>query len=184
MQSISQPLPGVHLLQPKVFEDNRGDFVKTYHEGAFHQLGIDFKPVEEFFSTSKEGVLRGMHFQLPPHDHAKLVYCIRGSVLDVLLDLRRGSSTYGQATSAVLSRQNHHQFFIPTGIAHGFLALEEDSVMVYKTTTVHAPSADFGVRWDSFAFTWPLDTNPILSARDAAFPALTNFASPFHLPAS
>jgi dTDP-4-dehydrorhamnose 3,5-epimerase/CDP-3, 6-dideoxy-D-glycero-D-glycero-4-hexulose-5-epimerase len=179
MTILSQPFPGTCLLQPKVFEDFRGDFVKTFHAGLFSELGIDFAPVEEFFSTSKRGVLRGMHFQLPPHDHAKLVYCVRGRVLDVLLDLRRGSPTFGQAASAELSRQNHHQFFIPAGVAHGFLSLEDDSVMVYKTTSVHAPSHDSGVRWDSFGFDWQLTQPPIVSARDAAFATFPEFISPF-----
>ncbi len=178
MISLSQPLPGVHLLQPKVFIDTRGDFVKTFHVGAFAELGIDFKPVEEFFSTSRKGVLRGMHFQLPPHDHAKLVYCIRGRVLDVLLDLRKASPTFGQFASAELSRENHHQFYIPSGIAHGFLSLEDDSVMVYKTTTVHAPTHDAGIRWDSFGFDWGIAA-PLISPRDLAFAALTEFGSPF-----
>lgn len=179
MISLNQPLPGVHLLQPKVFNDNRGDFVKTYHAQAFKDLGIEFVPVEEFFSTSRQGVLRGMHFQLPPHDHAKLVYCIRGRVLDVLLDLRKGSPTYGQSVSTELSAANHHQFFIPTGIAHGFLSLEEDSVMVYKTSTMHAPSHDAGIRWDSFGYEWPMIIDRVVSSRDQQFPAFKSFLSPF-----
>lgn len=178
MKSIRQPLPGVHLLQPKIVTDGRGDFVKTYHTGLFAELGIDFVPVEEFFSTSKRGVIRGMHFQVPHHDHAKLVYCVRGRVLDVLLDLRKASPTFGQATSAELSRANSHIFYIPAGIAHGFLSLEDDSVMVYKTTTVHQPDHDAGIRWDSFGFDWGAAT-PILSVRDAALPRLQEFVSPF-----
>lgn len=152
--------------------------MKTYHEGAFNELGIAFRPVEEFFSTSKKNVIRGMHFQLPPDDHAKLVYCIRGSVMDVLVDLRKNSPTYGQTASAVLSLENHHQYYIPSGVAHGFAALEDDSVMVYKTTTVHSPESDAGIRWDSFGFDWRV-SNPIISDRDKAFPALMAFNSPF-----
>lgn len=178
MITLEQPLPGVHLLQPKVFTDHRGDFVKTYHAGAFAELGLSFEPVEEFFSTSHKGVLRGMHFQLPPHDHDKLVYCVRGRVLDVLLDMRRKSPTYGKSVSAELSRENHHQFFIPRGIAHGFLSLEDDSVMVYKTSTVHAPSHDAGIRWDSFGFAWPAGASYIISSRDQQFPALSEFVTP------
>jgi len=172
MISLDQPLPGVHLLQPKVFEDARGDFVKTYHDGAFRDLGLDFRPVEEFYSTSRKNVIRGMHFQLPPYDHAKLVYCIKGRVMDVLLDLRTTSPTYRKFASAELSRANHHQFFIPSGVAHGFLALEEDSVMVYKTSTVHAPTHDSGVRWDSFGYDWNCDA-PVISDRDRRFQTLS-----------
>ena len=179
MTSLDQPLPGVHLLQPKVFEDARGDFVKTFHAGAFSELGIAFAPVEEFFSTSQKGVLRGMHFQLPPHDHDKLVYCIRGRVLDVLLDLRKASPTYLQVASAELSRDNHHQFYIPSGVAHGFLSMEDDSVMVYKTTTVHAPSHDAGIKWDSIGFDWSLEIAPVVSPRDVGFPMLSDFQNPF-----
>jgi dTDP-4-dehydrorhamnose 3,5-epimerase/CDP-3, 6-dideoxy-D-glycero-D-glycero-4-hexulose-5-epimerase len=175
MTSLDQPLPGVHLLKPKVFEDERGDFVKTYHEGLFEKLGITFKPVEEFFSTSRKNVLRGMHFQIPPHDHDKLVYCIRGRVLDVLLDLRSTSPTYKMFTSAELSRENHHQFFIPRGVAHGFLALEDDSVMVYKTSTVHAPTHDSGVFWDSFGYDWNC-FSPVISDRDRKFQELSELA--------
>lgn len=178
MKSLAQPFPGTHLLQPKVFVDQRGDFVKTFHVGLYAELGIAFTPAEEFYSTSRKNVLRGMHFQLPPHDHSKLVFCLRGRVLDVLLDLRRSSPTYGRFASAELSSENHHQFFIPSGIAHGFVALEEHSVMVYKTSTVHAPTHDAGVRWDSFGFDWGTDS-PIISDRDQRFPALKDLISPF-----
>ena len=178
MRSIGQPLPGVHLLQPRIIADARGDFVKTYHIGFYAELGIDFVPEEEFFSTSKRGVVRGMHFQLPPYDHAKLVYCVRGRVLDVLLDLRKASPSFGCAVSTELSRANSQLFYIPAGIAHGFLSLEDDSVMVYKTTAVHQPDHDAGVRWDSFGFDWGL-ASPSLSTRDAALPRLQEFASPF-----
>jgi dTDP-4-dehydrorhamnose 3,5-epimerase/CDP-3, 6-dideoxy-D-glycero-D-glycero-4-hexulose-5-epimerase len=177
MQSIAQPLPGVHLLQPKVFSDLRGTFVKTFHTGRFAELGIDFTPVEEFFSISHQHVLRGMHFQLPPHGHSKLVYCIYGRVLDVLLDLRRGE-TYGHCASEELSAANRHQFFIPSGIAHGFLALEPDSVMVYQTSAVHTPTHDDGIRWDSFGFEWP-DRKLVISDRDTGFVPLPSFMSPF-----
>ena len=178
MKIIGQPLPGLLLIEPKVFVDHRGDFVKTYHAGLFAGLGIAFEPVEEFFSTSHKGVLRGMHFQLPPHDHGKLVYCVRGSVLDVVLDLRKNSSTYGRCASSVLSAANHHQFFIPSGFAHGFLSLEDNSVMVYKTSTVHAPAHDAGVRWDTLGFDWGVAT-PVVSGRDVGFPSLAEFTSPF-----
>ena len=179
MTVVSQPFPGAFLLQPKAFEDARGEFVKTFHEGVFRELGIAFCPVEEFFSTSRRGVLRGMHFQLPPHDHAKLVYCVRGRVLDVLLDLRKGSPSFGRSVAAELSRENRRMFFIPSGIAHGFLSLEDESLMIYKTSSVHAPAHDAGVRWDSFGFDWGLPAAPIMSARDAALPPFASFANPF-----
>ena len=178
MTSLDQPFPGVHLLQPKVFQDNRGDFIKTFHAQLFEQLGISFKPVEEFFSTSKRGVLRGMHFQVPPQAHAKLVYCTRGKVLDVLLDLRKSSPTYGFTFSVELSLENHLQLYLPAGIAHGFLALAPDSVMLYKTDTVHSADHDAGIRWDSFGFNWAVN-NPTISIRDQAHMPFREFNSPF-----
>ncbi len=139
---------------------------------------MTFIPRESFYSTSRRGVLRGMHFQTPPHSHAKLVYCIRGSALDVVVDLRKSSPRYGAAASAELSEKNHQQLFIPTGLAHGFLALESDTVLVYMTTTVHSPSHDMGIHWDSFGFDWGTEA-PTLSARDARLPTLGAFDSPF-----
>lgn len=176
--SIEQPFAGVHLIEPRVFTDARGEFVKTYHRDLFRELGIDFTPAEEFFSTSHRGVLRGLHFQLPPHDHAKLVYCLAGAVKDVLVDLRRASPQFGRAFDTELSEGNRRLLFIPPGVAHGFLALEEGSVMAYATSTVHAPSHDAGIRWDSIGFEWGIDV-PVISPRDAAFPALAEFVSPF-----
>jgi dTDP-4-dehydrorhamnose 3,5-epimerase len=178
MQSLAQPLPGAHLLQPKIFTDDRGDFVKTYHQSAFADLGFEFHTAEEFFSTSRKGVLRGMHFQLPPHDHAKLVYCIAGRIIDVVVDLRKSSATYGRAASAELSEANRMMFYIPSGFAHGFLSLEERSVTVYKTTAVHSPKHDAGIRWNSFGFDWGMAT-PIISGRDLLLPEKKDFISPF-----
>lgn len=178
MYSISQPLQGAHLLQPKTFTDQRGEFVKTFHAVMFDALGIPFTPAEEFFSTSGRHVLRGMHFQLPPHEHAKLVYCIAGRVLDVLLDLRKASPTFGRSASMELSHTNRLLLYIPPGLAHGFLSLEDDSIMVYHTSTVHAPSHDAGIHWNSFGFAWPV-AQPVTSARDAGFPRFNDFTSPF-----
>jgi dTDP-4-dehydrorhamnose 3,5-epimerase len=171
-------LPGVRLLEPRLFSDRRGLFVKTYHEPAWREAGLPFAMREEYYSVSHRGVLRGMHFQTPPEDHTKVVYCPCGRVLDVLLDLRRSSPTFGQTASRELSAENRLILVIPTGIAHGFLTLEAGSVLVYKTGTVHSPAHDAGIRWDSFGFDWGCDA-PVLSERDAAFPALADFASPF-----
>ena len=178
MELISEPLPGVKVIRPFVFEDARGNFVKPFHEGQLAAHSIAFAVREEFFSTSAAGVLRGMHFQLPPHAHQKLVYCITGRVLDVLLDLRRDSATFGKAVAFELSAANRHVAHIPIGFAHGFLSLQDGSCLVYKTDAVHAPTHDAGVRWDSFGFFWG-SAAPVLSLRDAAFPALAEFASPF-----
>ena len=179
MQLISEPLPGVKVLRPFVFEDARGNFVKPFHEEQLAAHGIAMTVREEFFSTSAAGVLRGMHFQVPPHAHQKLVYCITGRVLDVVLDLRRESSTFGQAKGFELSAANRHVVHIPVGFAHGFLSQEDNSCLVYKTDVIHAPACDAGVLWDSFDFQWPLQEAPVISARDAQFPALAEFQSPF-----
>lgn len=176
--SLPVALPGVRLLEPRLFSDRRGAFIKTYHEPAWHEAGIPFAMKEEYYSVSHRGVLRGMHFQTPPEDHAKLVYCPCGRVLDVLLDLRRGSPTFGQCAARELSADNRLILIIPVGIAHGFLSLEDRSVMVYKTTTTHSPDHDAGIRWDSFGFDWGREP-PMVSERDAAFPTFVDYSSPF-----
>ena len=171
-------LPGLVVLQPRVFRDQRGEFVKTFHAGLFRQLGLEFEPREEFFSTSAHGVLRGMHFQLPPDAIAKLVYCIKGRLLDVVLDMRRSSPTFGVSFSRELSAVNRELIFVPVGFAHGFLALEDDTTMVYLTSKEFSPACDAGVRWESFGFNWPV-AQPVLSERDRKFPAWPEFVSPF-----
>lgn len=178
MEFIPTELPGLCLIRPRLFQDARGSFVKTYHQDAFREAGLDFAPREEFFSTSAKNVLRGMHFQLPPAAHAKLVYCLAGGVLDVVLDLRKNSPTFGCFQVRELNAANREMFFIPVGFAHGFLALTENATMVYQTDTVHSPAHDAGVRWDSFGFDWPVK-NPVLSERDKNFCALAEFPSPF-----
>jgi dTDP-4-dehydrorhamnose 3,5-epimerase len=152
--------------------------VKTYHASTFANLGFRFQPAEEFYSVSRKNVLRGMHFHMPPYDHEKLVYCISGRVLDVLLDLRLDSATFGRYTSAELSAENRLQYLIPKGIAHGFYTLSENSIMIYKTSTLHVPSHDSGILWNSFGFNWGFET-PIVSERDAKLPAMDKFISPF-----
>ena len=177
MKLIEELLPGCFLLQPNRVEDQRGCFVKTFHEGMFAALGLNLEIREEFFSISHKNVLRGMHFQLPPHAHDKLVYCTRGAVRDVLLDLREGEG-YGRAAYAELSGENGQLVFIPKGIAHGFIALTDETLMLYKTNTVHTPESDFGIRWDSFGFDgWMVE--PIISARDQQHMVFADFESPF-----
>jgi dTDP-4-dehydrorhamnose 3,5-epimerase len=177
MQVLNELLPGCALVQPKTFEDARGSFVKTYHAELCATLGIALELREEFYSVSHRGVLRGMHFQLPPHAHDKLVFCVHGAVRDVLLDLRRGPH-YGRVATAELSAENRQMVFIPKGVAHGFLALTEGCVMLYKTSTVHTPASDCGIRWDSFGYDWAADA-PLLSERDRGHARLQDFHSPF-----
>ena len=178
MTLIDEPLPGVKILRPFVFEDARGNFVKPFHEGQLAEHGISMNVREEFFSTSGRNVLRGMHFQIPPHAHQKLIYCISGRVLDVLLDLRKSSPTFGKSVGLELSAASHHVLYLPVGIAHGFVSLEDDSCLVYKTDAVHSPEHDAGLAWDSFGFKWPV-ADAVISGRDLHHPAFGSFDSPF-----
>ena len=169
---------GLVVITPSIFEDARGLFVKTYQKWMFEELGLPFEPREEFFSISHKGVLRGMHFQLPPEAHHKVVYPVTGSALDVVVDLRKASPTFGQHFARQLDSLNREMLFIPAGFAHGFLALANETLMVYLTSTVHSPAHDAGIRWDSFGFSWPV-AGPILSNRDRGFPTFQEFHSPF-----
>lgn len=178
MEKIPIPLDGAFLVRPPLFSDQRGSFVKTFHREVFRGFGVEPVFVEEFYSSSAKNVIRGMHFQVPPADHAKYVCCLAGAVRDVILDLRAGSPTYGRYHAVELSFENRLCFFIPSGFAHGFVALTEGAVMLYKTTSVHTPSCDAGVRWDSFGYDWGVET-PIVSTRDSTFPRLDDFQSPF-----
>lgn len=179
MKLIGEYLDGVKLIEPFVFSDARGSFVKPFHENDLSKLGIEMQVREEFFSISHQGVLRGMHFQTPPHAHSKLIYCSRGGVLDVVLDIRKASPTYGQAANFELSDENHYVVCIPKGFAHGFVSLSADSCLIYKTDCVYAPDSDEGILWDSFGFEWPITSSPMLSERDLSFPTLAEFESPF-----
>jgi dTDP-4-dehydrorhamnose 3,5-epimerase len=178
MRILTELLPQALLIEPKQIRDDRGDFVKTYHEAAFERLGVKEVWREEFFSVSKKGVLRGMHFQAPPASCAKIVFCASGRALDVILDLRRSSPTFGTAAGTALDDRNRHLLYLPAGFAHGFLALADETIMIYKTSALHAPECDLGIRWDSIPFDWGIAA-PILSPRDAGHPPLARFESPF-----
>ena len=178
MELIPTALEGCYQVWPFFAEDVRGTFVKTFHAERFTALGLPTEWREEYYSSSRKGVIRGMHFQTPPHDHEKLVYCMQGRVLDVVVDLRKGSPTYGRHLAVELDASRGHGLMIPKGMAHGFLALTEEVLMAYKVTTVYAPASDAGIRWDSFGLDWGID-QPIVSARDLAHPAFGDFDSPF-----
>ena len=165
------------VLRNFVSHDNRGIFVKTFNKGQFERAGLSFKVHESYYSVSNQDVLRGMHFQLPPHAHEKLVYVTQGHILDVVVDLRATSATYQQIFSLTL--EAHTQaLFIPQGFAHGFLTLSPTATVVYSVATGYEPSADAGIRWDSLDFAWPI-SQPVMSERDRIFPTLTDFVSPF-----
>lgn len=177
-------MPGVFLVRAPVHADARGTFVKTFVASEFARAGTDAAGhsgspfVEQYVSTSHRGVLRGMHFQLPPADLGKLVTCLAGKILDVFTDLRKGSPTFQKTFSLELAAETGISVYLPRGVAHGFLTLSDEAVVLYNTTAEYAPSKDAGIRWDSLGFSWPV-REPILSARDLGFPALSDFQSPF-----
>lgn len=180
MQIQGTAIPGCFEIIPRLLTDERGSFVKTYHHDMFHQHGLETDWREEYYSISRKGVLRGLHFQVPPHDHAKLVYCIAGRVLDAVLDLRIGSPTYQQHILFELNAETAHMLYLPKGVAHGFYTLSESATMMYKVTTVYAAECDSGILWSSVGIPWP-DKTPIVSARDNAFPVFADFrANPFY----
>ena len=171
-------IAGAYEIALPFSEDDRGDFVKILHEGSFKEHGLKSGFTESYYSTSKPGVIRGMHFQTPPHDHEKLVYCVDGEVLDVLLDLRKDSATFGEHCTVNLSKSNHNAVYIPRGVAHGFCVEHGPATLVYMTTTVYNQESDTGILWNSFGFEWPLDS-PSLSDRDQGFESMSNFNTPF-----
>lgn len=171
-------IAGCYEIHPRIFTDSRGSFVKTFHEDIFQQHGLNTHFAEEYYSHSGQNVLRGLHFQLPPQDHVKLVYCTAGEVLDAVVDLRVGSPTYGQFATFSLSAENAIALYIPKGLAHGFYAVSQQATMLYRVSTVYSPEHDAGICWNSVGIPWP-SVDPMLSKRDQTFPAFSNFASPF-----
>ena len=171
-------LEGCFEIKPITFVDKRGSFTKTFHEKEFKRLGLNSEWKEDYYTYSKKSVIRGMHLQLPPNDHFKLVHCLYGEVLDVLLDLRSSSPSFGKTYSLKLSSKKKNCIYITKGIAHGFLSLTEKSLLTYKVSSAHSPNHDSGVSWNSFGFEWPVKS-PIISDRDRSLEDLNNFNSPF-----
>lgn len=174
MRIIETELSGVFIIENFHTFDDRGEFTKTYHELVFknNDLCTDFK--ESFFSISKRDVIRGMHFQVPPYDHEKLVYVVKGEMVDVVLDLRKSSKTYKKSISVILSDKNHRSIYIPKGLAHGFKSITDETITVYNVSTIYNKENDYGIRYDSFGFDWKV-SDPILSERDSDFMTLNNF---------
>ena len=171
LRICSQPLPGVFLLDCPYFPDHRGDFTKLFHADALLAQGIAFAPAESFLTRSKLGVLRGMHFQAGEAAYVKLVACIKGSVLDVVVDVRPESPHFNQPFAVELAEASNKALLIGKGYAHGFLTLADDNSMLYSTSTVHYPALDRGVLWSSIAFDWPIK-HPLLSERDRHHPSI------------
>jgi dTDP-4-dehydrorhamnose 3,5-epimerase len=177
---IQEILNGAKILTLPNSQDARGVFVKTFHDTNFKQAGIDFTLRESYFSLSKKDVIRGMHFQTPPHHHSKIVFCPQGAILDVIVDLRKASSTYGHHYATELSAANHKAYFIPEGFAHGFKSLTDDAITYYLVSSEYSQPHDTGIRYDSIGYDWAV-TDPVISARDLSFGTLKEFDSPFKI---
>ena len=168
-------LKGVYVIDNFNASDNRGQFVKIFNKNLFEENNINFDIRESYYSSSEKNVIRGMHFQLPPHDHEKLVYVSKGSIIDVVIDLRKNSKTYQKFISVELSASNNKSIFIPKGLAHGFKSLEDNSITVYNVATEYNPKSDMGIKFDSFGFDWESESY-IISDRDTAFLTLEQFS--------
>jgi dTDP-4-dehydrorhamnose 3,5-epimerase len=175
-------IEGLVILEPKVFGDARGYFMETFQKDTFNSNVTETEFIQDNESKSSRGVLRGLHFQLPPYQQAKLVRVIEGEVLDVAVDLRKDSKTYGQHYSILLSSVNKKQFFIPRGFAHGFVVLSETAIFSYKVDNIYAPTHDFGIMWndETLNIDWQIANEMInLSEKDKNLSTFRDFNSPF-----
>lgn len=186
---IQTAIPGVVIIEPKVFGDARGYFFESFSERDFNEaitpvLGHGIKFVQDNESMSSYGVMRGLHFQTPPFTQSKLVRCVKGAVLDVAVDIRKGSPTYGQHVAVELTEDNHRQFFVPRGFAHGFAVLSETAVFQYKCDNYYAPANDGGIsiKDDSLGIDWRIPVEKaLLSEKDTKHALLKDFDSPFSI---
>ncbi len=181
MQFKTTTLRDAMIIEPKVFRDERGFFTETYSQREFEQNGIKSVFVQDNHSLSVEkGVLRGLHFQKPPHAQAKLVRVVRGKVYDVIVDLRKDSETFGRWEGFELSAENFKMLYVPRGFAHAFCTLEENTEFVYKVDNFYAPESDSGIAWNDpeLNIDWPI-AEPILSEKDAALKPLKETENPF-----
>ncbi|HUD08651.1 MAG TPA: dTDP-4-dehydrorhamnose 3,5-epimerase [Candidatus Saccharimonadales bacterium] len=183
MEFVETSLKGAYTIKPKVFQDERGFFLETYSKKVFAEHGIEADFVQDNHSLSvKKGVLRGLHFQLPPNDQAKLVRVTRGKVYDVIVDIRKNSPTYGKWEGFEISGDNFQMLFIPRGFAHAFLTLEDNTEFMYKVDNFYAPESDSGIIWNDpdLKIDWPIE-NPVLSDKDTKLQKFKDFNSPFKL---
>lgn len=182
MNILRTEIEGLFILEPRVFEDSRGYFMESYNKAGFEDLFGPVGFVQDNESKSSYGVVRGLHFQLPPHAQAKLVRCVKGCVLDVAVDLRKGSPTFGKHVSVELSDLNHHQLFIPKGFAHGFSVLSEEAVFQYKCDNYYAPGFEGGINLldKSLSIDWRVPVESmILSEKDMRQTSFSSFVTPF-----
>ncbi|WP_444354680.1 dTDP-4-dehydrorhamnose 3,5-epimerase [Phocaeicola coprophilus] len=182
MNIIQTSIPGVVIIEPRLFKDDRGYFFESFSERDFNTQVREVKFVQDNESMSSYGVMRGLHFQRPPYTQSKLVRCVKGAVLDVAVDIRKGSPTYGQHVAVELTEENHRQFFVPRGFAHGFAVLSETAIFQYKCDNFYHPEADGGISIldNSLGIDWHIPTDhAILSEKDTKHPLLKDFDSPF-----
>ena len=180
MKVIAEPLPGLKLIEPRVFEDPRGYFYESYNKSTFKDIGIDVEYLQDNQSLSQRGVLRGLHFQNEPFAQGKLVRVIKGSVLDVAVDIRNGSPTYGQHYDVELNEDNKLILWVPAGFAHGFATLKNDTIFSYKCTNVYDKASEGGIMWNDpdLNIDWKLE-NPLLSEKDMQNESFKEFKSKF-----
>ena len=182
MEVIKTEIEGVYIIEPKVFKDARGYFFESFSQRDFEAKVGKVNFVQDNESMSSYGVMRGLHFQRPPFTQSKLVRCVKGAVLDVAVDIRKGSPTYGKHVAVELTEDNHRQFFIPHGFAHGFAVLSETAIFQYKCDNFYAPQADGGISIldQSLGIDWRIPTDKaILSDKDTKHPLLKDFETPF-----
>lgn len=178
MKKIETPFEGLFILETNNFQDERGGFQKLFNYDFFAENGLDTDFKEFYYSVNKKGVRRGMHFQIPPYDHVKVVYVSYGKILDVVVDIRKRSKTYGNCFSIVLDAQKGQYLYIPKGFAHGFLSLEDNTIVNYAQTSCYNKEFDSGIDQESIGFDWGVK-KPIVSGRDLLFPNLKEYSSPF-----
>ena len=182
MEVIKTTIEGVYIIEPRIFKDARGYFYESYSQKEFDEKVRPIHFVQDNESKSSYGVMRGLHFQRPPYTQSKLVRCVRGRVLDVAVDIRKGSPTYGQHVAVELSEENHRQFFIPRGFAHGFAVLSETAVFQYKCDNFYTPQAEGGISIldTGLGIDWHLPQEAaLLSEKDTRHPLLSDFDTPF-----
>lgn len=182
MKVIKTKIERVVIIEPKVFKDSRGYFFESFSQKDFEEQVCKINFVQDNESMSSYGVMRGLHFQCPPYTQSKLVRCVKGRVLDVAVDIRKGSPTYGQHVAVELTEDNHRQFFIPRGFAHGFAVLSDIAVFQYKCDNFYAPEADGGIniKDESLNIDWQIPvSSAILSEKDLKHVCLKDFDSPF-----
>ena len=183
MDVIKTGIDGVLIIEPKIYGDARGYFFESFNTNEFaEKTGLDITFVQDNESRSRYGVLRGLHFQMPPFAQSKLVRVVKGKVVDVVVDIRNGSPTYGRYEMCELTEDNHRQFFVPKGMAHGFVVLSDEAVFQYKCDDFYHPEAEGAIAWNDsdIAIKWPVpDADVILSVKDMHHPLLKDFESPF-----